>query len=80
MRPLELEEKKALYKFTKTILVLTGSFLIVYGCYILASGLLSSSHDPGFWFGIFPAYIGSMMILMSLAMKVEWFTDARRFW
>jgi hypothetical protein len=80
LRPLELEEKTALYRFTKGILVLLGVFLIVYGAWFIGSGLLQNSHDSGYWFGLFPAYVGSMMILISLAMKIEWFTDARRFW
>ena len=80
MRPLELGEKKALYRFTKTVLVITGAFLLVLGGWYLVGGLLGTEPAPQFWFGIFPAYIGMMMILISLAMRVEWFTDARRFW
>ena len=80
MRPLELQEKKTLYRFTKSLLVVLGGFLIAYGVYTILSGLIVDPANLGLWFGIFPAYVGSMMILMSLAMKVEWFTDARRFW
>jgi len=71
---------KALYRFTKIVLVITGIFLIAYGAYVLLSGFFLSPGNYQFWIGIFPAYLGSMMILISLAMKVEWFTDARRFW
>lgn len=80
MRPLELREKRALYRFAKTVLYLCGAALIVYGCWYLVSGLLSTPANSEFLFGIFPAYVGSMMILIAIAMKLEWFTDARRFW
>jgi len=80
LRPLELGEKETLYKFSKTILILAGVSLIVYGGWYAIDGLLQNPHGAQFWFGIFPAYIGSMMILISLAMRIEWFTDARRFW
>ena len=80
MRPLELGEKKALYRFTKVLLVFSGIFLIALGGWYLAGGFIGSGHTADFWFGIFPAYIGVMMILISLAMRIEWFTDARRFW
>lgn len=80
MRPLELEEKRTLYRFTKLVLVISGVFLLGLGVWYLAGGLLGSVHAPQFWFGIFPAYVGVMMILVSLAMRIEWFTDTRRFW
>ena len=80
MRPLELAEKKALYRFTKTMVALVGIFLVGLGGWYLATGLLGLDRTGGFWIGIFPAYVGSMMILISLAMRIEWFTDARRFW
>ena len=80
LRPLQQSEKKSLYKFTKVALCVLGAVLIVYGCWYLVSQYLSAPNNPEFWLGIFPAYIGSMMILISLAMKLEWFTDARRFW
>lgn len=80
MRPLEYAEKTRLYRFTKTLLVVLGAFLVVYGGWYIALGLITNSRDSGHWFGLFPAYVGSMMILISLAMRIEWFTDARRFW
>jgi hypothetical protein len=80
LRALELSEKKALYRFSKYMLVVLGGLLITYGCWFLISQYLAAPSNPEFWFGIFPAYIGSMMILISIAMKLEWFTDARKFW
>lgn len=80
MRPLKFEEKKTLYRFTKTALVIIGLVLMLYGGWFIVSQLMTAPHDSRFLFGIFPAYIGSMMIILSVAMKVEWFTDARRFW
>ncbi|MDA4129928.1 MAG: hypothetical protein OK457_04080 [Thaumarchaeota archaeon] len=80
MRPLEPREKTQLYKFTKTILIFLGAFLIIYGGWSIGAGLVQNPHDSQYWFGIFPAYVGAMMILISFAMRIEWFTDARRFW
>ncbi len=80
MRPLEPDEKKALYKFTKTVLMIAGAFLAIYGAYLIITGLFFNGGGQQSLFGIFPAYMGSMMILVSLAMQIEWFTDARRFW
>jgi hypothetical protein len=80
LRPLEMGEKRALYRFTKFVLVISGVFLIGLGAWYLAGGFLGIEHTSEFWIGIFPAYVGVMMILISLAMRIEWFTDARRFW
>ncbi len=80
LRPLQLREWKALYRFTKIVLFLCGAFLIAYGFWIIVSGLFLSTYSSGYWFGIFPLYVGSMMVLFGIALKLEWFTDARRFW
>lgn len=80
MRTLSGKEKERIYGFTKKILLLAGTALLLYGIWFLISGFVASPENSSFWFGLFPAYIGSMMILISLAMKLEWFTDARRFW
>jgi hypothetical protein len=80
MRPLELKEKRQLYRFTKVLMVALGIALIAYGGWFFAINFIGDAHNLEYWFGIFPAYLGSMLILVSLAMKVEWFTDARRFW
>jgi hypothetical protein len=80
LRPLELNEKKVLYKFTKTVLIIAGAFLVGYGAYLMINGLVLDPSNQQYLFGLFPAYIGGMMILLSLAMRIEWFTDARRFW
>ncbi|MGI0091675.1 MAG: hypothetical protein ACREBS_08200, partial [Nitrososphaerales archaeon] len=73
MRPLDLDEKKTLYNFTKTVLLVSGILLTIYGGWFLVSQFITAPHNPEFWFGLFPGYIGSMMILISLAMKLEWF-------
>jgi hypothetical protein len=70
----------ALYKFTKAVLAVTGSSLVLIGGWYLSGGLDGAERNPAFWFGIFPAYVGVMLILISLAVKIEWFTDTRRFW
>lgn len=80
VRPLGEPEKKRIYRFTKNTLLLFGVVLFLYGVWFLISGYIASPDNPSFWFGLFPAYVGFMMILVSIAMKLEWFTDARRFW
>lgn len=79
MRPLELEQKRNLYRFTKTVFAVAGGFLIILGGWYFIDGVLIS-HSPLFWFGLLPAYVGAMLILVSFAMRIEWFTDTRRFW
>jgi hypothetical protein len=80
LRAVELKKKKALYRFSKTVLLVGGTILIIYGCWFIVSQFLAVPSNPESWFGVFPAYVGAMMILISIAMKLEWFTDARRFW
>lgn len=80
MRPLNEGEKKRVYNFTKIALLLAGFALLLYGIWYILSQYIASPSNPSFWLGLFPAYIGSMMMLVSIAMKLEWFTDARRFW
>ena len=73
-------EKHALYRFTKAVLIVSGVFLISLGGWYLANGVIGSESSPTFWFALLPAYVGSMLVLISFAMKIEWFTDARKFW
>ncbi|MCL4518230.1 MAG: hypothetical protein M1587_03440 [Thaumarchaeota archaeon] len=80
MRPLEQREKESIYKFSKGTLFAAGVFLIAFGAWYFVTYLISDPHNPQYWFGIFPAYLGSMMVLFGFAMKLEWFTDARSFW
>ena len=80
MRPLEQHEKESIYKFSKGTLFATGAFLIAFGVWYFVTSLISDPHNSQYWFGIFPAYLGSMMVLFGFAMKLEWFTDARSFW
>jgi hypothetical protein len=77
---LELGEKRALYRFTKGVLIVSGTFLLLLGAWYLLGGFLGAARSPEFWFGVFPAYIGGMLILISFAVRIEWFTDTRRFW
>lgn len=80
MRPLSEREKIRIYNFTKMMLLIVGIALIAYGVWFFISEYIAAPDEPIFWFGLLPAYIGSMMILVSVAMRLEWFTDARRFW
>ncbi len=74
------DDMRKLYRFAKTILTLAGLALTAYGVWFIGSSLLSVQSKPDSWFGIFPIYLGSMMILVSLAMKEDWFTNARKYW
>lgn len=78
LREVELKKKRALYRLSKTLLWVAGAVLIIYGCYFGVSHFIEKK--PLFWLAVSPIYLGSMMILISIAMKLEWFTDVRRFW
>jgi uncharacterized membrane protein YdcZ (DUF606 family) len=78
LREVELKQKRQLYHLCKTLLMVGGGVLVIYGCYFALSQYVAK--NSLFWFAICPGYVGSMMILISLAMKLEWFTNARRFW
>ncbi|MHB8565778.1 MAG: hypothetical protein ACYC7D_06135 [Nitrososphaerales archaeon] len=78
-RSLEID-MRSLYRFAKTIFASAGVAIIAYGIWFLGSPLLFSQDNPDSWFGIFPLYLGAMMILLSLAMKEDWFTNARKYW
>jgi len=73
-------EMQRLYRFTRATLVAAGVFLAAYGAWFFADTFLMDPKDAGFWLGILPIYIGCMMILVSLAMKEDWFTNARKYW
>ena len=73
-------EMRRLYRFTKTMLVITGTVLIVYGAWFFVDSLLLDPAGGAFWLGALPIYIGSMMIIISMAMKEDWFTNARKYW
>jgi len=71
---------RRVYRFTKWTLVAAGVFLAAYGLWFFVSMLLTDRAEESFWFGLVPVYIGAMMILLSLAMKEDWFTNARKYW
>ncbi|HZW57832.1 MAG TPA: hypothetical protein VFF30_16200 [Nitrososphaerales archaeon] len=73
-------EMRRLYRFTKATLLVFGGLLIAYGTWFFLGSLLSNPDDGAFWLGILPIYVGSMMIIISLAMKEDWFTNARKYW
>jgi len=68
------------YRFTKATLILAGSFLSGYGVYFFVTMFMTERDDSSYWLGILPIYIGGMMILLSFAMKEDWFTNARKYW
>ncbi len=77
LRAFTTKEMGNLYRLTKAIFVFGGIILIAYGSWDLlqpfANGQISL-------FGIFPLYVGAMLILIAAAMKEDWFTNARRYW
>jgi len=73
-------EMRRLYRFTRATLVGAGVFLAAYGAWFFVSTFLTDSKNAAYWLGILPIYLGCMMILVSLAMKEDWFTNARKYW
>ncbi|MHB1907517.1 MAG: hypothetical protein ACYCQJ_01445 [Nitrososphaerales archaeon] len=69
-----------LYQLTRSSMFLGGMILIGYGSLRLSNPFVLHISDPLWLFGIFPIYVGAMLILVSLAMKEDWFTNARRYW
>jgi uncharacterized membrane protein HdeD (DUF308 family) len=69
-----------LYKFTKSSMIVAGFILLAYGTWWLSFPIIRHDITPLYLFGIFPIYVGAMIILIALAMKQDWFTNARRYW
>lgn len=69
-----------LYKFARAGMIAGGLFLLGYGSWWLVSPILLHYSNPLYLFGIFPVYVGAMLILIALAMREDWFTNARRYW
>lgn len=80
MRAFTTKEMASLFKITRTIFVGAGLVLIGYGGWDLISPFAMGMSNPMSWFGMFPLYVGAMLILIAAAMKEDWFTDARRYW
>ena len=75
MRAFTTKEMTMLYRLTKSSFIIGGIILIVYG----SSDFFQPVVD-GHLFGIFPIYVGAMLILIAAAMKEDWFTNARGYW
>lgn len=73
-------DMRRLYRFARVAVAFGGGVLVAYGIWLMMSPFFFPEVDPGFWFGLFPLYLGAMMILVSLAMKEDWFTNARKYW
>lgn len=81
MRAFTSSEMMQLYRFTKSLMLTGGAILLGYGTWWLASPLILHVTTDTLWlFGIFPIYVGAMLILIAIAMKEDWFTNARRYW
>jgi uncharacterized membrane protein HdeD (DUF308 family) len=79
-RALTSREMALVYKFAKISMMVGGIILLGYGVWWLSEPIINRTGDPLYLFGIFPVYLGSMIILIALAMKEDWFTNARRYW
>ena len=80
MRALTSSEMILLYRFTKSTMIVGGAILLGYGAWWLSGPIIYHIGSPLYLFGIFPMYVGAMVILIALAMKEDWFTNARRYW
>jgi len=80
LRPFGPAEMRRVYRFTRLTFVLAGLFLDTYGAWFFVTMFLSQRNEESYWLGLLPIYIGAMMILVSLAMKEDWFTNARKYW
>lgn len=69
-----------LYKFTKGISIAIGVSLIGFGSWVLIDTLVFGVANSLWLIAIFPIYIGAMLILVALAMREDWFTNARKYW
>jgi uncharacterized membrane protein HdeD (DUF308 family) len=79
-RALTTSEMALLYKFAKSSMIVAGIVLLGFGSWWLLVPIIYHASAPLYLFGIFPIYIGAMIILIALAMKEDWFTNARRYW
>jgi uncharacterized membrane protein HdeD (DUF308 family) len=70
---------KNLFKISRLIFIAAGIILIVYGSSILSHLFLGANAGISL-FGIFPVYVGGMLLIVAAAMKEDWFTNARRYW
>lgn len=80
MRAFTAREMGNLYRLTKGSFIVGGMLLISYGALGLAEAFAARAGVQVSWFGIFPVYVGAMLILFAAAMKEDWFTNARRYW
>ena len=69
-----------LYKFTKGAMFVIGIVLVGYGIWWLVDPIVFHLKSPLWLIGIFPVYVGAMLMLIALAMKEDWFTNARKYW
>lgn len=80
MRAFTSKELGNLYRLTKGSFIVGGMILIGYGALGIAGAFAPRAGEQVSWFGIFPIYVGAMLILFAAAMKEDWFTNARRYW
>ncbi len=78
--PRKEKELIRLYKLSRTGAILVGIVLLGYGTWLLVSSRLSDPSSLSSWFGIFPIYLGAMLLIVAAAMREDWFTNVRRYW
>jgi uncharacterized membrane protein YvlD (DUF360 family) len=80
MRALTSREMALVFRVTRSCFLGGGALLVVFGLWYIVTPILYHLSNPLLTIGIFPAYIGGMLILVGAAMKEDWFTAARRYW
>jgi hypothetical protein len=80
MRALTTREMALVYRVTRSTFFAGGSVLLAIGLWYVASPIVYHVDNPLIALGIFPMYIGGMLVLLGAAMKEDWFTNARRYW
>jgi uncharacterized membrane protein YvlD (DUF360 family) len=80
MRALTTKEMVVLYRATRGCLLVGGAVMLVGGLWYFVTPILFHLNNPLTALGLFPAYIGGMLIIVAAAMKEDWFTNARRYW
>jgi hypothetical protein len=80
MRALSTQEMVMVFRLTRSCLFAGGAGLFGFGLWYVLEPMIYNVGNPLSSLGIFPIYVGGMLILIALAMKEDWFTNARRYW
>ncbi len=80
MRALTSKEMALVYRVARSCFFGAGSVLCAFGIWYSVEPFFYHINNPLATLGIFAIYIGVMLILIAMAMKEDWFTNARRYW